>query len=78
MKHSSPINNAIDAQLKIMEHCLHDMLSSVQTAQQDIQNNHRNAAIGALLNCEGSFTAVKQLYDTILTMHRHADLVERD
>jgi hypothetical protein len=77
MTSSPTINTAIRSQLQIMEHFLHDMLYNVTEARTHIDAGERNAAIGALLGSQESFAAIQTLYNTILVMHRNADLVER-
>lgn len=74
----STINTAINSQLSIMEHFLHDMLANVNDAQGHIDAGERNAAIGALLCSQEAFEAMQTLYNTIMVMHRNAALVERD
>ena len=76
MVNQSPIDQAIDSQLTIMELFLQDMLSNVNTAQDDIRAGKRDAAIGALLNSGEQFNNLNTLYDAILVMHRNASIVD--
>ena len=78
MKHlSSPVNAAMQSQLVIMEHFLHDMLGNVREAQERLNAGERNGAVGTLLSCSQSFEHLRTLYDAILVMHRNAELIER-
>jgi hypothetical protein len=77
MKHSSPINTAMQSQLLIMEHFIHYMLGNVREAQKRLEAGERNSAVGALLGCEEAFEHLRTFYDAILVMHRNARLVER-
>lgn len=78
MKHQSPINQAMQSQLVIMEHFVHDMLGNIEEAQNRLEQGERNGAIGALLGCAEAFEHLRTFYDAILVMHRNADLVERE
>ncbi len=77
MTTSSPINKTIQSQLRMMEHFLSDMLDNVQEAHDYIEQGERNSAIGTLLASKESFEAIRSLYDTIITLHRNAALIER-
>lgn len=77
MNNPSTLNQAIQSQLRIMEHFLHDMTGNVNDAQNHIAAGERNAAIGALTACAESFEHLRAFYEVILVMHRNADLIER-
>ena len=78
MKHQSPINQAMQSQLVIMEDFVHDMLGNIEEAQNRLEQGERNGAIGALLGCAEAFEHLRTFYDAILVMHRNAELVERE
>jgi hypothetical protein len=77
MKASSPVNAAMQSQLVIMEHFLHDMLDNVREAQERLDAGERNGAVGALLSGSQSFDHLRTLYDAILVMHRNSAMIER-
>lgn len=74
---SSPFTAAMQSQLVIMEHFLHDMLTNVREAQERLDAGERNGAVGALLACSESFQHLRTFYDAILVMHRNSALIER-
>lgn len=76
MKNTNPVDEAISSNLTIMEMYLQDMLHNVQTAQQDITEGKRNAAIGALLCSDNQYADLKTLFDAILVLQKSAALVE--
>ena len=76
MKHNNPVNDAISSNLTIMEMYLQDMLDNVQTAQQDITEGKRDAAIGALLCSDNQYADIKTLFDATLVLQKGAALVE--
>jgi hypothetical protein len=78
MKSLSPVNQTLQQQLTMMEHFVHDILDSIETAQADLMQGNRNAAIGALL-CSGEhYEALHTLYNAMMLMHRHAPIIEHD
>lgn len=78
MNNHSTLDQAIQSQLRIMEHFLQDLASNVNDAQYHIACEERNVAIGALINCRESFEHLRTFYDAILVMHRNADIIERE
>ena len=78
VKIHSPINQAMQSQLAVMEHFLHNMLDNVTEAQTYLDDGKRDAAIGTLLCSRECFESIGSLYETLLMMHRNAALVERD
>lgn len=78
MKNQSPVTQAMQSQLVIMEHFVHDILSNINDAQEDLQNGNRNAAMGSLLRCPEAFEHLKTLHDAVMVMHRNSNLVEHD
>jgi hypothetical protein len=71
------VDHAIQLHMQLLEHHLVDMHDSIATAQQDIIQHKRNAAIGALLRCEEAYTQIGTLYQAILALHRSAYALER-
>lgn len=74
----SPLTKAMQSQLAVMEHFLNDMLINVHQAQESLDQNNRNAAIGALHQSKEAFTSIQALFDTLTLMHRNSALIERD
>ncbi len=77
MRTLSLTNTAIHSNLTIMREHLVLMIDSINTALCDIEEENRNAAIGALLSDAERFEQLKSLYDTCITLHRNADVIER-
>jgi len=51
----TPLNAAIKSQLAVMEHVMHNLTATINDAQDDIAENNRNGAVGALMECESGF-----------------------
>ena len=74
----SPITQAMQSQLSMMEHFLHNMLDNVTEAQGYLDQHNRNAAMGTLLASGDSFKAIRSLYETLMIMHQNAALIEHN
>jgi len=73
----TPLNAAVQSQLAVMEHMMHNLTSTINDAQDDIAENNRNGAVGALMECKSGFKNLKALADAIMVMHRNAAIIER-
>ena len=78
VKQLSQLDQAIQSQLNVMEHFLHDMITNVNEAQNHITAGERYSAMGALLHCEEAVGHFRTFYDAIFAMHRNADIIERN
>ena len=78
MKHLTPLNQALNANMLMIEYYLSDMLEHIQIARHHIiDDDNRNAAIGTLLADAEGYAHLKSLYDICITLHRNAELIER-
>ena len=74
----SPLDQAIQSQLSIMKHFLYTMAATINDAEDYIAQRNRNAAIGALLECDSGFKNLQALSHAIQVMHQNANLIERN
>jgi hypothetical protein len=73
----TPIDQAIDTHMLLIEHHLVDMLENINEARHALNYRSRNGAVGTLLQCKEAYSQIGALYEAIIALHHHSDIIER-
>jgi hypothetical protein len=71
------IDQAIHTHMLLIEHHLVDMLENINEARHALNHRSRNGAVGTLLQCKEAYTQIGALYEAIIALHHHSDVIER-